>query len=78
MRDSDFRADRALAALMQRQVELKRQLDMKNTQAAYEMNHGFVFHFQGRERVRMEQEVEFIASLLQILAEPDGPAPMPR
>ena len=70
MRKSDFRADQAHAALLQRGAELKRQLDMKDTQSSYAANQGFNFHFQGRERWRMEVEADFIESLLKILAEP--------
>lgn len=69
MRQSDFRTDKVHAALLQRQTELARLLAMKDETKRYEFAQGFVFLFQGRERWRMEQEAEFIASLLQMLAE---------
>ena len=42
---------------------------MKNETKHYEFAQGFVFLIQGRERLRLEQEAEFIASLLTMLAE---------
>lgn len=70
MRKSDFRADQAHAALLQRRAELKRQLEATDQTKPYNFGQGFVFLTQGRERVALEQEAAFIDSLLTILADP--------
>lgn len=71
MHKSTFRAERAHAALLQRKAELERQLAMKDQTKPNSFTVGFAFHFQGRERWRMEQEAAFIDSLLTIMAETD-------
>ena len=75
MRNSDFKVDRTHAALLQRQAELKRQLEMKNTESAYEFSSGFNYHYQGRERWRMEEELAFIELLLAMLTAPESDPP---
>lgn len=71
MRNSDFNVERVHAALLQRQAELKRQLELKNTESAFEFSRGFNYHYPGRERWRMEEEMAFIASLVEILSAPE-------
>jgi hypothetical protein len=69
MRANDYRADRAHAALLQRQAKLQELLAMKDESAPYRMNEGFVFWIRGPERVRIEQELQFIKDTLAMLQE---------
>lgn len=71
MRKSDFRADQAHAALLQRSAELKRQLEMRDQTKPHDFGQGFVFLIQGRERVALEQEAAFIDSVVAMLIPPD-------
>jgi hypothetical protein len=70
MRKSDFRADKVHAALLQRQAEATRLLDLKDSTKPYEFSQGFVFLIRGAERQRIVEEAAFIASLLDMLANP--------
>jgi hypothetical protein len=70
MRHSDYRVDRAHAALLQRQEKLRKLLAMKDETKPYEFAQGFVYLITGRERLRIEQEAEHVAELLAMLAEP--------
>lgn len=70
MRKSDFRADQAHAALLQRKADLKRQLEATDQTKPHNFGQGFIFLTQGRERVVLEQEATFIDSLLAMLTPP--------
>lgn len=69
MQLKDYRADRAHAALLQRQAELRRLLAMKDQTAPYKMSQGFVFLIKGPERFRIEDELRFVEATLALLSE---------
>lgn len=69
MRANDYRADRAHAALLQRQAELRRLLALKDLTAPYGSHRGHAFLIRGQERLRVEQELRFVESTLALLTE---------
>lgn len=60
---SAFNMDRAFARLSQRKSEVERLLAMRDD-AYIGLRDGYGFHIKGAERVRLEEELQFVGEML--------------
>lgn len=70
MRDSDYRADRMIAALLSRKARLESLLAMTNETRPRDMWGRAPFLIVGAERGRLEDELRHVKEVLELALQP--------